>query len=250
MFVVDNESHAIVQVNKAAISKYERAPEEFLSLTFPVLFQAEDQDRIKDFIQSVELLQNKNNQGRFRMVNPSGALVDTDLYATQVDFNGRNCSSFVAVDVTEKIQFENTVTSAIIKTQEDERYEIGGELHDNVCQLLASGQMSLARLKKIVPEEYLSSFDQTRSYIQQASIEIRNLSHRLAPAFFDDNTLEDTFQTPAPHVQHQRAIRDHFLFRQKSTQENRPTTRHPTQPLPHSAGTIEQYFKIRTGHQN
>lgn len=194
MFVVDNETHAIVQVNNAAISKYERAPDEFLSLPFPTLFQAEDQQRIKDFIQSVELIQNKSNQGRFRLVNPSGAVVDTDLYATQVDFNGRNCSSFVAVDVTEKIQLENTVTSAIIKTQEDERYEIGGELHDNVCQLLASGQMSLARLKKIVPEEYLSSFDQTRSYIQQASIEIRNLSHRLAPAFFDDNTLEDTFQ--------------------------------------------------------
>ena len=25
------------------------------------------------------------------------------------------------------------MSKAIIKTQEDERYEIGGELHDNVC---------------------------------------------------------------------------------------------------------------------
>lgn len=37
-------------------------------------------------------------------------------------------------------------------------------------------------------------FEQCREYISLATQEIRSLSHRLAPAFFNDSTLEEAFQ--------------------------------------------------------
>ncbi len=85
---------------------------------------------------------------------------------------------------------EKRVIRAIIKTQEEERYEIGGELHDNVCQLLATSIMSLGMLRNTEHESYKSFYESTNNYINMAIEEIRNLSHRLAPVFFDDDTFE------------------------------------------------------------
>ncbi|MDE3235445.1 MAG: PAS domain S-box protein [Bacteroidota bacterium] len=97
-------------------------------------------------------------------------------------------------DVTEKILLQNQLTNAIIKAQEDERYEIGGDLHDNVCQILVASQISLEMLKPTLTEKSPQWFHQCREYINQAYDEIRNISHRLAPAFFDDTKLEDTLK--------------------------------------------------------
>ncbi len=98
-------------------------------------------------------------------------------------------------DVTEKVLHERSIIKAIIKTQEDERYEIGSELHDNVCQILASSLISLKTVKKILPESEIVWFNQGIGYINLALHEIRNLSHRLAPAFLNDTTLEEAFKT-------------------------------------------------------
>lgn len=96
-------------------------------------------------------------------------------------------------DVTDKKLQEINIMKAIIKTQEDERYEVGGELHDNVCQILTSSQISLKMLKKHLPEQDQDRLNEGLEYIALATHEIRNLSHRLAPAFFADTTIEEAF---------------------------------------------------------
>ncbi len=96
-------------------------------------------------------------------------------------------------DVTEKVLEHQKFNKAIIKTQEDERYEIGGELHDNVCQILTSSQISLKMLRKYLPEQDQHRLNESLEQIALATHEIRNLSHRLAPAFFTDTTIEEAF---------------------------------------------------------
>jgi signal transduction histidine kinase len=91
-------------------------------------------------------------------------------------------------------KMNHQITKAIIKTQEDERFEIGSELHDNVCQILAATGISLSRLKNSLKGPELELYDQSSKGIRIATEEIRNLSHRLAPAFFDNTTLEEAFE--------------------------------------------------------
>src|SRR6185312_6189211 len=92
-------------------------------------------------------------------------------------------------------QMENKITKAIIKTQEDERYEIGSELHDNVCQILAAAKMSLGMMKSSLMPAAIESYNKSSEAILLATKEIRNLSHRLAPAFFDNTKLEVAFES-------------------------------------------------------
>ncbi|UEG49291.1 PAS domain S-box protein [Ferruginibacter lapsinanis] len=115
-------------------------------------------------------------------------------------------------DVTEEKLHEHKIIKAIIKTQEDERYEIGGELHDNVCQLLATSQITLGMIKESIPEERMKFYTQSKEYIKMALNEIRNLSHRLAPAFIGDSTLEEAFGRllDAFNVENKYTILFHF----------------------------------------
>jgi len=96
-------------------------------------------------------------------------------------------------DVTDKKQQEIIMMKAIIKAQEDERYEIGGELHDNVCQILTSSKITLKVIRKYLPLEHVNTLNEAIDLISLASGEIRNLSHRLAPSFFTDTTIEEAF---------------------------------------------------------
>ena len=113
--------------------------------------------------------------------------------STPIIINDKASTLIIAIDVTEKNLYEHKITKAIIKTQEDERYEIGGELHDNVCQILAASLLSLKMLKRSLSKPAIEWYDQCSKYINLAAEEIRNLSHRLAPAFFDASTLEEVF---------------------------------------------------------
>ena len=126
-----------------------------------------------------------------RHILKNGETIDVEVYTTKLPNKHKNCRSAIAVDVTERNEFEERETKSIIKTQEEERYEIGGELHDNVCQLLATSLMSMRMLRNPQKETFDEFYEATFNYINMAIDEIRNLSHRLAPAFFDDSTFEE-----------------------------------------------------------
>ena len=118
-------------------------------------------------------------------------MIDVEIYSTPIIIDNRACRSVVSIDVTDKKLYEQRLIRTIIQTQEDERYELGGELHDNVCQILATSLINLGMLKKSVEPKGQMWFDQCKETINMAVKEIRNLSHRIAPKFFDDTTFEN-----------------------------------------------------------
>lgn len=194
MWLLDIHSLEIAQVNLAAIQQYGYSKEEFLQLKlFNIVI---DDLKMEDKFKAVLDISNNDSvyKGRFKHRKKSGEIMDVDIYGNQIFMNDRIYESAIAIDVTEKIRTEHMITKAIIKTQEDERYEIGTELHDNVCQILASSQLSLEMLNNQIPEASLNWLNKSKKFLGLALDEIRNISHRLAPSFFDEKTIEETFQ--------------------------------------------------------
>ena len=97
-------------------------------------------------------------------------------------------------DVTSTLKKDQEVTKAIINAQEHERSQIGGELHDNVNQILAGVLLNLGMTKVKPPSEQNEWIDNSVANIHMAINEIRKLSHRLAPVSVDDNSLKETFE--------------------------------------------------------
>lgn len=99
----------------------------------------------------------------------------------------------IARDVTENIRRDQEITKAIMNAQEQERSQIGAELHDNVNQILAGVLLNLGMTKVKPLAEQKEWVDTSMSNIHLAISEIRKLSHRLSPVSVDDNSLKETF---------------------------------------------------------
>ena len=124
----------------------------------------------------------KNSQPLFLEITTSSITID------KMKYNLISCR-----DMTYEKLADNHINEAILRTQEEERYEIGAELHDNVCQVLATSQIYLSILKtKTQNHDSGSTLDNINDLIQKSLNEIRNISHQLAPPFFEDSTLQET----------------------------------------------------------
>ncbi|OLY92558.1 sensor histidine kinase [Cnuella takakiae] len=96
-------------------------------------------------------------------------------------------------DVTEKRRLqaeirekEKQVIAATIEGQENERNDLGRELHDNVGQVLAMCKLFVDITSDAVQHEYL---DKCREHLDKAIKEIRSLSHRLSPIVLERKGL-------------------------------------------------------------
>lgn len=192
MWLIDPEDLHFIQANKASKEQYGYSEPEFIKMTFPDIFIDKDNSKL------VELINDKKKNG-FKYLGTFGHKtkiakeIVVEIHCSDVLLNDSWKKIIIAMDVTEKNNFEQKLTRAIINTQEDERYQIGAELHDNVCQLLAATQMTMGVIKRYVPSTAHQLFEQADEHIILATKEIRNLSHQLAPAFFDDTTLHEAF---------------------------------------------------------
>ena len=113
------------------------------------------------------------------------------------DQSGNPCRMIGAMqDVTYQVEEEIRISKAIIDAQEQERRFIGGELHDNVNQLLASSVIALSMVKKSQTKTNAAFkfLEMGKAHVLSAVEEVRKLSHKLAPASFDDNTLKDAIE--------------------------------------------------------
>jgi two-component system sensor histidine kinase UhpB len=112
------------------------------------------------------------------------------------DENKKPCRMIGAMqDVTHQRKEEMEIAKAVIDTQENERYQVGLELHDNVNQILAGTLLTLGMTKHVPLERVNLLVEKSRGYISAAIDEIRRLSHRLAPASFDDISLKEVFES-------------------------------------------------------
>ncbi len=192
MWVYEVDTLAFSRANVAATRVFGYSESEFLSMSVMDLLPEEELANAKFFIDKGII--NVTQKGEFRHVTKLGKLIEMETYSTPIIIDGKQVRTVIAIDVTEKNLLEHNVTKAIIKTQDDERYEIGAELHDNVCQLLATTRLGLKMIAPSIGAADMQWFVQCNDCVGMALDEIRNLSHRLAPAFFDNTTLETAFQ--------------------------------------------------------
>jgi len=192
IWIYEPDTLKIIQVNRAAVELYGYTMEEFRDLTLTDIKLEEDIPSLKRILKQNEGSK-QTFQKKTKHYTKCGEVLDVEVQATFIQINEKKYRIVIITDVTEKNRMEKEITRAIIKTQENERFEIGAELHDNICQILATTHITLGVLKKSINPAGMELFTQCRDYIKLATQEIRNLSHRLAPAFFNDSTLEEAF---------------------------------------------------------
>lgn len=80
---------------------------------------------------------------------------------------------------------QNELFNAIVSTQDQERKRIAQDLHDSLGSVLSAAKLklsSLEEIKKILSPEQLEKYQATLSLLDEASAELRNISHNIMPA--------------------------------------------------------------------
>ncbi len=122
--------------------------------------------------------------------------------------NGVSLVGAVALDITKKLLVEEQraeeykknkrdTIRAIINSQERDRQNFAEELHDNANQILSSAKLLLeASIAK--PEVEKKFVEKSLEYLNEAILEIRKISHSLAPGILRDISLDAAMEE---HIQ-------------------------------------------------
>ena len=191
-FIVDSKTFRYLKVNDAAVSLYGYSREEFLNLgAFDLrrVTNKEQQENLKaQWKLNIEI--GSQYSCKTRHYKKNGELLDVEINANTI-FLDQKVFLLTINDITEKEKLDKKITKAIIKTQEDERRNLGAELHDNIGQVLASTQLFLGmamNAEQNNKEKYLA---ETRKNLTAAINEIRNISHRVYPALLEEISLPE-----------------------------------------------------------
>ncbi len=102
-----------------------------------------------------------------------------------------------------KMNEQKKITRAILQAQEKERNELGRELHDNICQILAAVKMKLTFCSSNHAVS-LPFINEAISHLNEAVNETRNLSHRMLMPRFAERSLADALVNLANTYTHDK----------------------------------------------
>jgi PAS domain S-box-containing protein len=191
-YFIDMGTMEFTEVNAAALKKYGYSRGEFLKMRIYDLGKpaSDERDQFDSWLVPFKKV-GSSFETRTIHYKKTGQQIEIELRFKAIELMGRQLFLVIAIDVTKKEKREREMNRAILKAQENERREIGTELHDNICQILASSHLLLDSAKRAHGAESTHLIDKSRKHIMQALTEIRNLSHHMAPIFFETNSFED-----------------------------------------------------------
>ena len=119
-----------------------------------------------------------------RAIRRDGSIIFVEVIVSTIVFNNAPAVIGSLIDITDRLQEENRLNKAVIDAQEQERMQIGMELHDNVQQLMAGSVLTLDYIRSTLegPPDTLKALDSVKGYINEGISELRRLSHQLAPS--------------------------------------------------------------------
>jgi PAS domain S-box-containing protein len=116
---------------------------------------------------------------------------------SEIVFNKQPALMGTLVDITARVEHDVRVNKAVIEAQENERRQIGMELHDNVLQIMAASMLNIdyLQMKFKDNEDVFSTTASIKNYLNESIDEVRRLSHQLTPSVASGETLKDKIDT-------------------------------------------------------
>ncbi len=159
----------------------------------------DDRERIKETLDKVRVCPKMNYfelQFQFLAEDSIYKHIDSRGYVVRDEHGMATRIIGASHDVTEKRLLEialhkqrnerqRAITEATIRGQENEREQLGIELHDNINQILSTSRLYLEHALTVT-EDKDKAIQQSRDLINMATTEIRKLSHSLLPPSLEE----------------------------------------------------------------
>jgi PAS domain S-box-containing protein len=189
----------IQEVNQTTINQLGYTRNELLCMSILDTRPIEDHERIINL--SLELKKSgTTNTGVWKYKTKGGDFMFMNVSLHRINYGNNEAVLTLGTNVTDKIvlqkkldeerrQKQQEITEAVLTAQENERAELGKELHDNINQILTTTRLYIEHaLKKKEKQEELLQY--SHEYISKAIHEIRQLSCTLMPPSLGEVSLK------------------------------------------------------------
>lgn len=195
------QDYGIMEINESTENHSGYKREDLIGKSIFDAGLAEKSDIIMDLVTKARIDKQFRETHITRIINKSGGKIYIEFVSHRIDYKGIPCIMALGNNVTERLKLEKQleeerinaqkeITNAVISAQENERQDIGRELHDNINQILASARLYLG-LGKSTSDDQALYMEKSDELIQSAIDEIRTLSHSLIPPTLSDGHLKD-----------------------------------------------------------
>lgn len=159
MWIYDPETLRFLAVNDAAVGRYGYPRDEFLGMTLNDLHASE---AVPSLSAVAEAMDEQQAGAAWRHRLKDGRLIDMEIIAQTIDFEGRPARVVLAHDVTERRRAAQDVLDSrealralvqrLHSAQEEERARVARHVHDELGQLLTGLKLDLRWLERRLSE--------------------------------------------------------------------------------------------------
>lgn len=221
MWIYDPGTLRFLAVNDAAVGRYGYPRDEFLGMTLSDLHPPEDVPPLAD-LAALGAHEAPGTPWRHRLKD--GRLIDMEIIAQTIDFEGRPARVVLAHDVTERRRAAQDVLDSrealralvqrLQSAQEQERARISRQVHDELGQLLTGLKLDLRWLERRLSEPGLPSamhgvVDRTvaaSALVDQTLAAVQKLASELRPGSLDHLGLAAALAQSARHFQQRSGV--------------------------------------------
>jgi signal transduction histidine kinase len=132
----------------------------------------------------------------YRIITPDGQIKNIEARGCPLVLkNGRVTSALITLqDITESVNFDKKLITAVVQSEENERARMAGELHDGVCQYLAGTKLMLNTVEKSLTsgmeepdkQAVVEMIRYSKTSVSDALELTRQISHNLLPVSFHE----------------------------------------------------------------
>lgn len=200
MWIYDTATLRFLAINDAAVGRYGYPRDEFLGMTLNDILVPEDVPALTEVARRME---DEPSSSLWRHRLRDGRLIDMEIIAQTIDFEGRPARVVLAHDVTERRRAAQDVLDsraalrALVQrlqiAQEDERARVSRQIHDELGQMLTGLKLDLSWLERrlseprmdLKPNALLDRTVEASVLIDQTIAVVHRLASELRPGALD-----------------------------------------------------------------
>jgi len=198
--VIDNETLLNLDFNVKAHEQLGYSREEFSQLKISDYEIIETPEAIKT--RAKKIMEKGHDDFITRHKTKNGEIKDVHVIVQKIILQDTPVLYVIYRDITEKVNLANALRSqeldlqrkiieASLSGHEEEKNELGRELHDNVNQILATVKIYLGMIKGKKDNMEPDLLDKSFQYVNDAMEEIRKLSHSLVSSVLNEKGLRE-----------------------------------------------------------